>query len=236
MIPRRAILAIASLSVCGAHDVITTPYMWTKEVSRVVYKRCAMCHHDGGAAFSLMTYEAARPWAKAMKEEILERRMPPWGAIKGFGEFKDDRGLTQEEIELITEWVEGGAPEGDPKYLPPEPKFEDWKDPAVPKGAREKVVGEDSKFDAAERVVAIRAKDLKKGATVQVIASRPDGTFEPLLWIYQFNPEYKRTYYFKSPIALPAGTTISMSPPDAGSVALFTSAPKKTADKSHTGL
>ena len=70
-----------------------------------------------------MTYAEARPWAAAIKEEVLERRMPPWGAVKGFGEFKDDQGLTQEQIELIADWVEGGAPEGDPKLLPKVPEF-----------------------------------------------------------------------------------------------------------------
>ncbi len=72
-----------------------------------------------------MTYDEARPWAKAIKEEVLERRMPPWEAVKGFGEFRDDRGLTQEEMETISGWVEGGAPEGEPKYLPALPKLVD---------------------------------------------------------------------------------------------------------------
>ena len=68
-----------------------------------------------------MTYEQARPWAKAIKDEVLNRRMPPWGAVKGYGEFKHDPSLTQEQIGLIAQWVEGGAPEGDPKLLPPRP-------------------------------------------------------------------------------------------------------------------
>ncbi len=44
--------------------------------------------------------------------------MPPWGAVKGFGDFRDDQALTPEQIELIGDWVEGGAPEGEPKDLP----------------------------------------------------------------------------------------------------------------------
>src|SRR5438045_9065579 len=101
--------------VPSGDDVITTPLPFSREISRLVYERCARCHRPGGMAFSLMTYAEARPWAAAIKEEVLERRMPPWGAVKGFGEFKDDQGLTQEQIELIANWVEGGAPEGDPK-------------------------------------------------------------------------------------------------------------------------
>ena len=218
---RAFILILATVCVASAHDVITTKITWSKEVSRVVFKRCASCHREGGSAFSLMTYDEARPWAKAMKEEVLERRMPPWEAVKGFGEFKDDRGLSGEELEVISDWVEGGAPEGDPKYVPALPKPEDWLDPASPAGSAEVLVGSDAKLASNERVVAIRPKDLKEGASVQLLAARPDGTIEPLLWIYQYNPKFKRTYYYTAPVNLPAGTKIEMSPPGAGTVALY---------------
>src|SRR5580704_9464968 len=135
--PRWSSFLFVSLSLAQAHDIITTKITFSKEISRLIYKRCAACHRDGGSAFSLMTYEQARPWAKAIKEETLERRMPPWEAVKGFGEFRDDRGLTQEDLETISNWVEGGAPEGDPKYLPPLPKPSNWQDPAAPKGSSE---------------------------------------------------------------------------------------------------
>jgi hypothetical protein len=230
VIVRAAILICAGAGVIGAHDFITTKITWSKEMSRLVYKRCATCHREGGAAFSLMTYEEARPWAKAIKEEVLERRMPPWQAVKGFGEFKDDRGLTEEELEVISDWVEGGAPEGEPKFMPQPPKPSKWLDPATPTGAAELDVASDAKIDAPVRVVGIRAKGLKKGATVQVIAMRPDGAIEPLLWIYHYNPAFDRTYYYIAPVSLPAGTGIGMSPAGAGSFALFTSpAPKQPA-------
>src|SRR5688572_26110387 len=105
------------------HDAITTNVTWNREISRIFYERCVSCHNDKGRAFSMMTYAEARPWAVAIKEEVLSRRMPPWGAVKGFGEFRDDKGLTQEQIELITAWVEGGVPEGNPQDLPPKPKL-----------------------------------------------------------------------------------------------------------------
>src|SRR5437773_2329990 len=100
----------------SAHDPITTKITWSREVSRIVYARCLGCHREGGAAFSLATYAEARPWAKAIKEEVLVRRMPPWNAVKGFGQFKGDRGLAQEELSIIADWVEGGAPEGNPLH------------------------------------------------------------------------------------------------------------------------
>jgi hypothetical protein len=221
---RAPALLFLSATAIGAHDIITTKITWSKEMSRLVYKRCAVCHRDGGAAFSLLTYDAARPWAKAIKEEALERRMPPWQAVKGFGDFKDDRGLTQEELEVISDWVEGGAPEGDEKFLPPQPKPVEWLDPVKPAQSAELDVAGGSKIGTAARVVAIRAKRMNKGDSVQVIAKKPDGTFEPLLWVYQFNPAFARTYYFKSPLALPAGTEIVMSPENGGTFELFTSA------------
>src|SRR6187455_1350790 len=126
---KRGIFIVILLGVVGfspsvsGHDVITTKLTWNREISRIIYSRCAGCHHPGGRAFSLMTYAEARPWAVAIKEEILSRRMPPWGAVKGFGEFRNDQGLTQEQIELITAWVEGGVPEGDPADLESNPKI-----------------------------------------------------------------------------------------------------------------
>jgi hypothetical protein len=218
---RLALPLMVGLGVANGHDIITTKITWTKEISRLVYKRCATCHREGGSSFSLMKYDEARPWAKAIKEEVLERRMPPWEAVKGFGEFRDDRGLSQEELETISSWVEGGAPEGDPKYLPPVPKLASWQDPSAPKGSYEVTVADGAKLAATSQVLAIRAKNLKKGASMQIVAVRPDSSVEPLLWIYQFKPEFHRTYYYASPVALPAGTKIEMSPPGSGTVGLF---------------
>src|ERR1700735_548821 len=137
---RIVLLLGLSVGALQAHDVITTKITFSKEISRLINKRCATCHHDGGSAFSLTAYDQARPWAKAIKEEVLERRMPPWEAVKGFGEFREDRGLTQEEIETISGWVEGGPPEGDPKYLPSLKKLADWQVPAAPKGSSEVIL------------------------------------------------------------------------------------------------
>jgi len=117
-----------------AHDVITTKLTWNREISRIVTLRCAACHHTGGGAFSLMTYAEARPWAVAIKEEVLSRRMPPWGAVKGFGDFRNDQGLTAEQIEWITAWVGGGVPEGDPADLETNPKIPETAAPPATAG------------------------------------------------------------------------------------------------------
>src|SRR5262245_66220544 len=97
------VLAVAA----DAHD-FGTSITWNREISRLVLDRCASCHREGGSSFSLMTYAEAQPRATEIKTAVLSRRMPPWGAVKGFGDFRNDTGLTQEQIELVASWVEGG--------------------------------------------------------------------------------------------------------------------------------
>jgi mono/diheme cytochrome c family protein len=100
-----------SLESVAAHNPITTKVTWTREVSAIFERRCVSCHRPGGyAGFSLTTYADARPWAVAIKEEVLAGSMPPWGAAPGIGHFANDRRLTRHEQELIAAWVDGGAP------------------------------------------------------------------------------------------------------------------------------
>lgn len=215
----RAVLILAAAASLQAHDVISTKITWSREVSRIVYKRCATCHREGGPAFSLMTYDEARPWAKAIKEEVLARRMPPWNAVKGFGDLKNDVGLTQEQLEVIADWVEGGAPEGNPQYLPSRPRLGSEPEPPPP-GDPVTVSGSLTLRTSAE-FAGIRAGKLQPGASVQVTAVRPDGVIQPLLWVANFNPGYDQPYYFATPLRLPAGSRIEVSPPRAPAIVLL---------------
>lgn len=220
---RLCVFALFPGALClWAHDPITTKVTWNREMSRIVFMHCASCHHDGGAAFSLMTYREARPWAKAIKDETLNRRMPPWNAVKGFGEFKDDRGLTQDTLELIADWVEGGAPEGDPKLAPKPPKPAGLVRPKPEQPGREVIVDGRLKLTSALDVAGIRAKSMQEGSSVQVVAERPDGEIVPLLWLYNYQPKYDRVYYYEQPVQLPSGAVIRTSPSSAGTVALVT--------------
>jgi mono/diheme cytochrome c family protein len=99
---------------------------FTKDVAPIFFKNCAECHRPGEAApFSALSYKDARPWARSIREQVVSREMPPWRADPHVGQFKNDRRLTEAEIETITAWVDGGAKEGDPKHLPPAPEFAD---------------------------------------------------------------------------------------------------------------
>ena len=210
----------------SAHDVFSTKITWSREISRLVYKRCASCHREGGSSFALTTFEQARPWAKAIKEEVLERRMPPFAAVKGFGDMRDDQALTQEEIHLISDWVEGGSPEGDPALLPKDPHFQTPSRSPSHAGPR---VDRGWKLHTQTRhitVTGIRPKSLMEGRSVKVIAALPDGAIEPLIWLYDYKPEFDRTYYFRKPLKLSAGTKIETYPSSAGGISLSVTAPR----------
>jgi len=89
-----------------------------------MYKNCASCHRPGEIApMSLLTYKEVRPWAKAIREKVVTREMPPWHPDPHYGSWENDRRLAQKDIDTIVAWVDGGAPEGNPKELPPVPKF-----------------------------------------------------------------------------------------------------------------
>jgi hypothetical protein len=98
----------------AAHDRVTQ-VTWTTDVEPILSSRCVGCHSTGGfGPMSLVTYQDARSWAKDIREAVLERRMPPWPAAKGFGAFVNDRSLTPIEIELLTAWADGATPIGPP--------------------------------------------------------------------------------------------------------------------------
>ena len=232
----KQIALIATLLGAGSawgHDVITTKITFDREIARIILPRCASCHKPGGSAFSLVTYSEARPWAKAIQEEVLERRMPPWGAVKGFGEFRDEQALTPEQIEVIADWVEGGAPEGEAKDLPPSPKPEVKPEPKPqsahstgPYGGGSYCIGcqltvaGDLKLPRNIVLHGLRAEKVAAGSTFQIIAELPDGSILPLLWLEPFKPAFSHPFWFKTPLNLPAGTVIRGVPPRA-SISMF---------------
>ena len=167
----------------------------------------------------MLTYAEARPWAVAIKEEVLSRRMPPWGAVKGFGEFRNDQGLTQEQIGLITAWVEGGVPEGaDPKDLPPKPKLTK---PATPEAKRNQIVvtGEHT-LRTPLKLAGLLPEKVPAGVSMKIFAKLPDGSIVPLVWLYEYKSQHKHAFLLRVPLTLPAGTIIRGVPPEASIILL----------------
>jgi hypothetical protein len=94
---------------------------FTKDVAPIFQEKCEACHRpDSIAPMSLVTFEEARPWARSIKDRVAARQMPPWHIDKtvGIQEFKNDRSLSDEQIDIITRWVDTGSPKGDPKDMP----------------------------------------------------------------------------------------------------------------------
>jgi len=92
---------------------------FTKDVLPIMQKRCQNCHRPGEVApMSFLTYNEVRPWAKAIREAVLTKKMPPWFADPHYGKFSNDRSLAKDEIDTLVSWVDGGVREGDPKDAP----------------------------------------------------------------------------------------------------------------------
>ncbi len=133
--PLRARLAALVLAGLAALPVTARPAQqngepvtYAKHVASILQEKCQVCHQPNSVGrMSLMTYEDAKIWAPVIKQKVAARLMPPWHIDRtvGIKEFKNDRGLTEEQIETIVRWADAGAPLGNKKDLPPAAKFPD---------------------------------------------------------------------------------------------------------------
>jgi hypothetical protein len=118
------VLAVSSMlliprATLSAESTATPTF--TKDIAPIFQAKCEACHRPNSMApMSLVTYEEARPWARAIGLRVGSRQMPPWHIDKtvGIQEFKNDRSLSDQQIDTIVRWVEAGAPKGDPKDMP----------------------------------------------------------------------------------------------------------------------
>jgi len=177
-----------------------------------------------------MTYSEARPWAEAIKEEVLGRTMPPWGAVKGFGDFRNDQALTPEQIEVIESWADGGVPEGEPNDMPKP-------DPAPGAGTAQKVHGAievsgDFELKRPFSLDGLLPESVPEKASVQITAELPDGGVVPLVWLEDYKPKYAHPFLLRTPLELPAGTFIRGVPREAR-IALLPATLQKQAAGSH---
>ena len=212
--PKRVVLAFI-IVVAALHSSLGhTPgasLTWNKEISRVFYARCAECHRAGGSAFSLMSYPEVQPRLTDIKHAVLNRRMPPWGAVKGFGDFRNDQGLTQEEIELIADWIDADARKGNnPAQLPPTPKFS--KPVAFAKPKNSIAVSGDLILDRPFILDGLYPDKVPHATDIRIVAEFPDSHVEPLLWLYEYKDSYRHPFLLRNPMELPAGTKLKGVP------------------------
>jgi Heavy metal binding domain len=214
----------------SSHEPVTTKIRFTKEIVRIFQDHCLACHQPGSNTKVLLhNYASARPWAKAIKEEVLERRMPPAQVVKGFGRFEDDYGLTQHEVDQIVAWVDGGTPKGDDKDLPAEQvrnaaKERDYSrikqltivelraTEEIPAGVKHYRIENSITIPSHAEAIAIRPVLFPFTQSLEVTAYRPDGKLEVLVWaqgdMHERLYDWQSTFYFKEPVRLPKGTRL----------------------------
>jgi hypothetical protein len=108
----------------GKNDSVPPTITYSRDVAPILGAHCLDCHHDGGIApFGLESFKQARKHAQMLADLTAARTMPPWHAAPGYGHFIGERRLSDREIATIGAWARAGAPEGDPKDLPPVPAF-----------------------------------------------------------------------------------------------------------------
>jgi hypothetical protein len=121
------LLLIAGFGLGVTAFAASTPApTFSKDVAPILQEHCQGCHRPGEAApMSLLTYEQARPWAKAMKTAVLSKKMPPWPADPTVGHFSNDRSLAAKDRDTLVAWVDAGAPKGNSRDLPKPKEFVD---------------------------------------------------------------------------------------------------------------
>jgi hypothetical protein len=128
----KQLISISSLFLVSAFAADTTKPVadatFSKDIAPILERSCQNCHRAGSIApMALLTYKDARPWARSIKEKVVRREMPPWHIDRNVGitKFKEDPSLTDAEIATISNWVDRGAPEGNPADMPRQRQFSD---------------------------------------------------------------------------------------------------------------
>ncbi len=161
-----------------------------------------------------MTFLDVQPRGTAIKDAVLSRQMPPWGAVKGFGQFRNDQSLSQEQIELITKWVDGGIRRGNnASMLPKMPDFT----PAAPFAVSSDALRVSGRFTLLRAMIVdgLLPERVPAGQSMQVVAVMPGGRVEPLVWLHGYDARHPHPFLFRRPIHLAAGTVIQGVPSDA---------------------
>ncbi len=125
----RTLLTLICIGLCGSAvaaqekaTVAIPEVTYNKDVAPILQKHCVACHRPNDIApMSLMTYDEVLPFARMMRESVVQRKMPPWHADAAFGEFTNDARLTDQEIATIEAWVKNGTKRGATEASSPDP-------------------------------------------------------------------------------------------------------------------
>ena len=127
------VAASVAAGASGAHaaERANVAPTFNKDVAPILHNNCVVCHREGSAApMALMSYKDVRPWARAIKRKVASREMPPWFADARYGEFRNARGLSTDQIATLSAWVDAGAPEGTGAAPASPPMADGWMHPS----------------------------------------------------------------------------------------------------------
>jgi hypothetical protein len=130
---KRVALVVAVFALVGFNLRAQTPRAaaaptFATDVAPILQAKCINCHRPGEVApMSLRTFDEVRPWARAIKQKVMAREMPPWFADASPGTFSNDPRLSPQQIDTIARWVDGGVARGNPADEPKLPALtEGW--------------------------------------------------------------------------------------------------------------
>ena len=235
-VPKKAVPVIVALFVVGSwvfwpphgltHVTTTNTVLFEREIVRILDVHCVACHVGGGLAAPLVTFEETWLSRDPIRAAILDRHMPPWAAVPGYGEFANDNGLTLRETQFVISWVEGLGPRNagevflnvrDPDEAPEAPKasadFDRWElgEPSLIRTLEARVV-EPEQEERVESIVLdleltserrVRGIEFKPGdrRVVRGATFFVDGTGQ---WLGSWTP-------WHGFVALPGGVTYSLA-------------------------
>jgi len=210
------VAVVLGLLRVSAHDRITTAVTWDREIAPIVAARCVSCHASReNGALSLASYAAARPWARAIRQQVLTRQMPVWRAARGYGEFANDPSLSPFEISLIVAWVDGGAPQSPPTQSAAPVAAADLGPSSLltpPARTRDAAMPCDGRATPTGTLVGLRPR-LDVGGSVRILAAVPNGERRILAWFRDGNPADVGTYWLRTPLDLRGGAALVTSSP-----------------------
>jgi hypothetical protein len=100
-------------------DPVSSSVRFTGDIVRILDRKCLACHASQSLSMPLSTYRDVRAWGRAIREEVVEQRMPPWSVARGYGRFRNDLSLSARETATLLSWIDGGMARGDDRDLPP---------------------------------------------------------------------------------------------------------------------
>src|SRR5437867_13035740 len=124
----RFLLVLSAALTVPATAAMAQDVTFTKDVAPILQRSCQNCHRPGSIApMSLLTYDEVRPWARAIRQNVVLRNMPPWHIDPNIGihDSSNSVALSDAEIAAIAKWVDAGAPQGNPADMPRPRKFDD---------------------------------------------------------------------------------------------------------------